>query len=304
MAVFCSPLIPPFPSTLLRYCLTDFQMVPVAPIITGITFVFTVHMRSVSTVQSLYFRLLSAPLLTTILPPHFTSLPFPPPHITLSSLLLAAVLSVSTVRSTIWLPYLPDMLLLISVHGHTVQLCRHFLPYLTAQLSTHSIMSLSILPFCHHWTRWYKVKRSIDVSYCLQSLHLLSPYRSLVIGLFSPVETGWIAMAHARKPDFFFRRNWRVHLNRRGRQFSRLLAAEVCESVVVMLDTPCSEVVWRVLATHSIRHFPSRASPCAITFQLDSTSPEPAVNPTAQSSSFTLQHLPHYVWCSKCSCLL
>jgi len=42
-----------------------------------------------------------------------------------------------------------------------------------------------------------------------------------------------------------------------------------------MLDTPCSEVVWRVLATHSIRqfplHFPCRASPCAITFQLEST---------------------------------
>ena len=40
--------------------------------------------------------------------------------------------------------------------------------------------------------------------------------------------------------------------------------------------SPCSEVVWGVLATHSIRqfplHFPSRASPCAITFQLDSTS--------------------------------
>ena len=29
----------------------------------------------------------------------------------------------------------------------------------------------------------------------------------------------------------------------RGRQFSRLLAAEVCASAVVMLDTPCSEVV-------------------------------------------------------------
>jgi hypothetical protein len=61
-----------------------------------------------------------------------------------------------------------------------------------------------------------------------------------------------------------------------GRQVSRLLSAEVCASAVVMLDTPCSEVVWRVLATHSIRqfslHFPSRASPCAITFQLDSTS--------------------------------
>ena len=29
--------------------------------------------------------------------------------------------------------------------------------------------------------------------------------------------------------------------------------AEVCASAVVMLDTPCSEVVWRVLATQSIR---------------------------------------------------
>ena len=59
------------------------------------------------------------------------------------------------------------------------------------------------------------------------------------------------------------------------RQFSRLLAAEVCASAVVMLHTPCSEVVWRVLATHCIRqfplHFPSRASPCAITFQLQCT---------------------------------
>jgi len=82
-------------------------------------------------------------------------------------------------------------------------------------------------------------------------------------------------MAHAQKPDFVFRRNGRVHLNRHGRQFSRLLTAKVCASAVVMLDTPYSEVVWRVLAIHSIRqfplHFPSHASPCVITFQLDST---------------------------------
>jgi hypothetical protein len=81
-------------------------------------------------------------------------------------------------------------------------------------------------------------------------------------------------MAHAQKPDFVFRRNGRVHLNRRGRQFGRLLAAEVCASAVVMLDTPRSEVV-RVLATHSIRqfplHFPSHASPCAIRFRKHST---------------------------------
>ena len=75
-----------------------------------------------------------------------------------------------------------------------------------------------------------------------------------------------------------FGRNGRVHLNRPGgRQFIRLLEPEVCASAVVMLDTPCSEVVWRVLATQSIRqfplHFPSRTLPCAITFQLDSTHP-------------------------------
>ena len=79
----------------------------------------------------------------------------------------------------------------------------------------------------------------------------------------------------AQKPDFVFRRNGGVHLNRRGRQFSRLLAAEVWASAVVMLDTPWSVVVWRVLATQFIRqfslHFPSRTSPCAITFQLKST---------------------------------
>jgi hypothetical protein len=43
-------------------------------------------------------------------------------------------------------------------------------------------------------------------------------------------------------------------------------------------------VVWRVLSTHSIRqfplHFPSRASPCAITFQLDSTTMLKCTSPT------------------------
>jgi len=80
-------------------------------------------------------------------------------------------------------------------------------------------------------------------------------------------------MAHAHKPDFVFPRNGRVHLNRQGRQLSRVLGAEVCAPAVVMLDTPCSEVVWRVLATHCILQFPlhfsSLLSPCTITFQLD-----------------------------------
>jgi hypothetical protein len=88
------------------------------------------------------------------------------------------------------------------------------------------------------------------------------------------VDCIWNVMAHAQKPDFIFQQNGQVHLNWQGRQFSWPLAAEVGASAVVMLDTLCSEVVWRVLATHSIcqfpLHFPSRASPCAITFQLDS----------------------------------
>jgi len=83
-------------------------------------------------------------------------------------------------------------------------------------------------------------------------------------------------MAHAQEPDFVFRRNGTSSFKSAGRrQLSRLLAAEVCISAVVMLDTPCSEVVWRVLATHFIRQFPlpfpSSALPCAITFQLVST---------------------------------
>ena len=50
-------------------------------------------------------------------------------------------------------------------------------------------------------------------------------------------------MAHAQKPDLVFKRHGRVHLYRRGCQFSRLPAAEVCASAVVMLDRPCSDTV-------------------------------------------------------------
>ena len=90
------------------------------------------------------------------------------------------------------------------------------------------------------------------------------------------VDCVWNVMAHAQKPDFVFLRKGRVHLNGQGTQFILLLAAEVCASAVLILDSQNSEVVWRTLANHSIRqfplHFPSRTSPGAITFQLDSTS--------------------------------
>jgi len=44
MAVFWGSLTSCFPVILLTYFLSDFEIVPVAPIITGITFVFTFHM--------------------------------------------------------------------------------------------------------------------------------------------------------------------------------------------------------------------------------------------------------------------
>jgi len=40
MAVFCSSLTSCFPGMLLTYLLNDFEIVPVAPIISGMTFVF------------------------------------------------------------------------------------------------------------------------------------------------------------------------------------------------------------------------------------------------------------------------
>jgi len=92
----------------------------------------------------------------------------------------------------------------------------------------------------------------------------------------------WNVMAHARKPDFVLLHlkcddtcaETRFRLSAKstslfksavGRQFSRLLAAEVCASAVVMLDTPCSEVVRRVLATYSIRQFSLHFSSTCVT---------------------------------------
>ena len=68
-------------------------------------------------------------------------------------------------------------------------------------------------------------------------------------------------MAHAQKPDFVFQRNGRVHLNRRGCQFSRLLAAEVCASAVVMLDRPCSDTLQDCWLPTPFASFPFTSPP-------------------------------------------
>ena len=68
-------------------------------------------------------------------------------------------------------------------------------------------------------------------------------------------------MAHAQKPDFVFPRNGLVHSNRWGRQFSRLLAAEVCASAWVMVDIPRSEVAWKYWLHTPFASFPFTSPP-------------------------------------------
>ena len=73
MAVFCGSLTSCFPGMLLTYFLNVFEIVPVAPVITGITYVFTFHMRCISIVRSLYFRIFSASFLITFLSPEIAT---------------------------------------------------------------------------------------------------------------------------------------------------------------------------------------------------------------------------------------
>ena len=103
MAVFCISSVSCFPGMLLRYFLNRFQTVPVAPIITGITFVFTFPLRCVSIVRSLYFRISFTSFLITFLSPEIstsinTHVPFSLLRILMFDLLLGMSLSVLACR--------------------------------------------------------------------------------------------------------------------------------------------------------------------------------------------------------------
>ena len=116
MVVSCISLTSCFPGILFTYFLNDFEIVPVAPIITGITFVFTSHMRCISIVRSLYFRIFSASFLITFMSREIATsvnihVPFSLSRIIMSGLLLGIVLSVC-----IWL-------LLLDISGIRVFRC-------------------------------------------------------------------------------------------------------------------------------------------------------------------------------------
>ena len=101
VAVFCSSLTLWFPGILLMHFLNDFEMVPVAPIISDVTLVFTFNMLCISVVRSLYFKIFSASFLITFLSPDIaTSINIHVlaslSRIIMSGLLLGMVLSVCT----------------------------------------------------------------------------------------------------------------------------------------------------------------------------------------------------------------
>ena len=59
IAVFCSSFMSCLPR-MFRYFLNDFEVVLFAPVITGITFVFTLYICCISIVRSLLFKIFSA----------------------------------------------------------------------------------------------------------------------------------------------------------------------------------------------------------------------------------------------------
>jgi len=92
-------------------------------------------------------------------------------------------------------------------------------------------------------------------------LLLLSAWLWNMINIGLQVEWKRNVMAHAQKSYLVFQRNGRVHLYRRGCQFSRLLAAEVCASALVMLDRPCSHTVLECWIPTPFASFPFTSPP-------------------------------------------
>ena len=105
MAVFCSSLTSWFPSMSLMYFLNDLEMVPFAPVITGITLVFTLHMCCISIVRSLYFKIFPASFLITFLSPGIaTSINMHVPFFIVSNYNVWLVIGVSSISLHLLIP--------------------------------------------------------------------------------------------------------------------------------------------------------------------------------------------------------
>ena len=94
-------------------------------------------------------------------------------------------------------------------------------------------------------------------------------------------------MAHAQKPNLVFQRNGRVHLNRRGFQFSRLLAADACASAVVMLDRPSSDTVHDCWLPTPFAYFPFTSPPVRHRVPSDSERAIPQIKNLHSKTSYS-----------------
>jgi len=164
MAVFCSFLTSWFPGMSLTYFLNDLEMVPMAPVTTGITLAFTYHIRCISIVRSLYFKILLASFLITCLSPEIATsinmhVPFSWSRIIKSGFLMGIVLSVYTCwfHCIVTLPpwFVTTDFGTCSYQCFFVQLHPYFLAYVEVYLRTHFIMPFYILFFCQYWACWY-----------------------------------------------------------------------------------------------------------------------------------------------------
>jgi hypothetical protein len=114
------------------------------------------------------------------------------------------------------------------------------------------------------------------------------------------VDCVWNVMAYAQKPDFVFRRNGRVPLNRRGVSVqsttgSRGVRISGSNAGYTMFRGNVKSTGYPIHSPVSL-HIPSCASPCAVTFQLDSSTDH-----TSQSS--VDQESLRYVWTVPVLCM-
>ena len=128
MAVFCNSLFLCSTGMMLRYCLSDFEMVPAVPFITGIAFVFIFYMCCIYFVRSLYLKIFSASFLFHVclrtLQCQLTYIfLFHSPRLWCPVYCQAWFCLFALVDSIKYLPYLHALFQLIVVHDHTSVCC-------------------------------------------------------------------------------------------------------------------------------------------------------------------------------------
>jgi len=159
----------------LRHCLSDFEVVPFAPVITSITFAFTFHMHWISIVRYSYIRIFLASFLFTFLSALIATSTDMNVACLLSQIMLSGLLLRYFCQFALLVPWYSNLNLPISVHGHTTVGCIIFplFPYIcysTVQHTLHHISVCTVLFPILDMAIW-----SVSLSHqTVYSLHLLS----------------------------------------------------------------------------------------------------------------------------------